>query len=269
VSAAVALVTDEQRASLARDGFVVVPGLVDTEHVEGALRLVNSWFMTGFDAADRLSYYARSFAPDRTEDARITGLATDTAVLQFATELVGRPIERPTAGQIALRFPMPPEMLTWYEAPHVDGVPTDLNGVPNDGVIHGFTLLAGVMLSDTPDPDQGNFTVWPGSHLAMARWFGEHDTRIPDPQAFFAAVDDVARATSDSYPVPVQTGDVVFAHHLLAHANGGHTGPRIRYATFFRLSTDVRDSLGDAVLTDPWAEWDAMRDWLARSPATA
>ena len=260
--------TDEQRAQLARDGFVVVPGLVGRDRVDAALRLVNSWLMIGFDAADRLTYYAQTFAPEHTSNALITALATDTAVLEFASELVGRPIEPPTVGQIALRFPMPPEMLTWYEAPHVDGVPTDLNGVPNDGVIHGFTVLAGVMLSDTPEPDQGNFTVWPGSHLAMARWFSEHDTRIPDPQAFFEAVDGVARSTSDSLPVPVQAGDVVFAHHLLAHANGGHSGPQIRYATFFRLTSDVRWDLGDAVLTDPWAEWDAMRDWLARSPTT-
>ena len=263
------MVTGEQREALARDGYVVVSGLVDAERVDDALRLVNSWFMTGFDAAERLTYYAQTFAPEHTSNDVITGLATQTAVLEFASELVGRPIEPPTAGQIALRFPMPPEMLTWYEGPHVDGVPTDLNGVPNDGVIHGFTLLAGVMLSDTPEPDQGNFTVWPGSHLAMARWFDEHDTRIPDPQAFFGAVEGVARATSESLPVPVRAGDVVFAHHLLAHANGGHAGPRIRYATFFRLSSDVRWQLGDAVLTDPWAEWDAMRDWLETRRSTA
>jgi hypothetical protein len=92
----------------------------------------------------------------------------------------------------------------------------------------------------------------------MAQWFTEHSPLIPDPEAFFRATEAVATATSEPYPVTGRAGDLVLSHHLTAHANGGHSGPDIRYATFFRLTSDARYDLGDAVYTDPWAEWPAM-----------
>ncbi len=143
--------------------------------------------------------------------------------------------------------------------PHIDGIPTSLNGVPADGRIHGFTVLAGILLSDMDEPGHGNLTVWAGSHLAMARWFAEHGTRIPDPDAFIEAAARVAYGTAEPVAVTGRAGDLVLAHHLLVHSSGGHAGPGIRYAAYFRLSTAARDDLGDAVVTDPWAEWDAMR----------
>ena len=253
--------TPEQRATFARDGFVVIPGVVDRARVDTALQMVNNWIFSEYDHDKRVQYYAQSFAPELQADPHFLGLLTDTPVLALATELVGRPLpgghER---AQIALRFPVPPGGDPYYAGAHVDGVPTGINAVPADGHIHGFTVLAGIFLSDVTGPDQGNFTVWPGSHLAMARWFAEHSPRIPDPEAFFRATEAVAAATGAPYPITGRAGDLVLSHHLTAHANGGHAGPNIRYAVFFRLTSDARERLGDAVYTDPWAEWDAMRD---------
>ena len=252
-------ITTEQRADFARDGFVVIPGVVERERVDAALQLINHWIFCEFDHEKRVQYYAQSFATDRQDDPRILGLLNDTPALALATDLVGRRLAGPDKGQVALRFPVPPGAPPFYAGAHVDGVPTGINGVPEDGAIHGFTINACVLLSDLTGPDQGNFTVWPGTHLTMARWFTEHGARIPDPEAFFRATEEVANATSAPYPVTGRAGDLILAHHLTAHANGGHAGPDIRYAVFFRLTSDVRYDLGDAVYTDPWAEWDAMR----------
>ena len=57
------------------------------------------------------------------------------------------------------------------------------------------------------------------------------------------------------------------AHSLLMHGVGRHQGPGIRYAVVFRLSAEGRDQLGDVVFTDPWAEWDAMREMRPGSTA--
>jgi phytanoyl-CoA dioxygenase PhyH len=262
VSVELTTLSTVQRDEFAQNGYIVLPGVVDDLHVDTALHVINHWLFMGFDSTQRFTYYAKSYAPEHESDPEILGLLTDTGGFDRAVELVGRPLGLPTRGQIALRFPVPLGRPAYYEGAHVDGTPTSMNGVPHDGRIHGHTLLAGVLLSDVPAPDQGNFTVWPGSHLTMARWFAEHGTKIPDPEAFFRATEATAAATSEPVAVVGRAGDLILAHHLLAHANGGHTGPRIRYAVFFRLSTDVRAQLGDAVLTDPWAEWDAMQPFV-------
>ena len=140
-------------------------------------------------------------------------------------------------GQITLRFPVargqPPNSL----GPHLDGIPTPLNGVPTDGQIHNFTILAGVFLSDCPAGDHGNFTVWPGTHLETARWLRAHGTSVSDPDAFFAAIRNLAHETSRPMPLAVHAGDLLLAHYLLLHSSGRHRGPNIRYAVFYRLQT--------------------------------
>jgi hypothetical protein len=65
-------------------------------------------------------------------------------------------------GQIALRFPSlqdPPK----EPRPHIDGMYSPTNGVKK-GTINSFTGLVGVLLSDLPDENRGNFTVWTGTH---------------------------------------------------------------------------------------------------------
>jgi Phytanoyl-CoA dioxygenase (PhyH) len=256
---AVKRLTDDQRETFAREGFVVIPDVVDRAHIDAALHLINYWLDDRYDSAKRWTYFAQSYAPEFQKDPAIMGLFGESGVAELAAELVGRPILAPEQGQIALRYPIAPGGAPLVLGPHVDGVATKLNRVPDDGKIHGFTLLAGVMLSDVPAAGNGNFTLWPGSHLSLARWFAEHGTSIPDPDAFFRATEDVCDATAEPVALTGNAGDLVLSHHLVGHAHGPHVGPNVRYMVFFRLSSDARDELGDAVYSDPWAEWDAMR----------
>ena len=137
--------------------------------IEAALQVANQWLDDGFDSTRRDTYHSQSFAPEHVADPEIIGLLTQTDGLKIAESLVGQPLITPPRGQITLRFPVargqPPHSL----GPHLDGIPTPLNGVPTDGQIHNFTILAGVFLSDCPAGDHGNFTVWPGTHLETAR----------------------------------------------------------------------------------------------------
>jgi hypothetical protein len=40
--------------------------------------------------------------------------------------------------------------------------------------LNNFTVLVGVYLSDCPEEDSGNFTVFPGSHYQIGEYFKEH-----------------------------------------------------------------------------------------------
>ncbi len=244
--------------TFARDGYVVIPNVVDADRVEGALRIANHWLDTGFDSTQRDSYHSKSFAPEHTGDPEMLGLLTDTPAFGLAEHLVGQSLAPPTNSQITMRFPAEPGRPPEPFGAHLDGLPTPLNGVPFDGRVHGFTALAAVLLSDCPAGEHGNFTVWPGTHLEMARWFRADGTRVPDVDAFVTAVRDLADATSEPVSVVGRAGDLVLAHYLLLHGTGIHTGPHVRYVVFFRLKTPHYLDLGDAPLTDPWLEWPAF-----------
>lgn len=255
----------EQRNAFARDGYLVVPSVVTRAKVGAALQAINHWLDTGYDSAQRPIYHARTFAPCLVADPLIMGLLLDSPAFDLAAALVGRPLERPAEAQIALRFPVAPGTQSNGPEPHIDGVPSPHNGVPSDGELHGFTVLAGVLLSDLPEPGHGNFTVWPGSHMAVARWFsqrasqGRRPARVDNPDEFFRETAAVAYSAAQPVAVTGCAGDLILAHYLLMHGVGNHQGPGIRYAAFFRVYAEGRHQLGDDLFTDPWTEWDAMR----------
>jgi ectoine hydroxylase-related dioxygenase (phytanoyl-CoA dioxygenase family) len=262
--AAVALIDARQRAAFARDGYLVVPGVVRQDAVDAALQVANHWLDDGFDSTQRATYHSQSFAPERAADPEIVGLFTDSPAAALTEALVGRALAGARTGQITLRFPVARGREPVDFGPHLDGIPTTLNGVPADGRIHSFTVLAAVFLSDCPAGENGNFTVWPGTHLATARWLRERGTRVTDPDAFFAGIRELAATTADPRPLAVRAGDLVLAHYLLLHGSGRHRGPNVRYAVFFRLETHDHAQVAEASLTDPWLEWPTFTDAMRR-----
>jgi hypothetical protein len=184
------------------------------------------------------------------ESSAITDLFERTPLRQLAESAIGAGrIPAMGRGHIALRFPSqadpppPPQ-------PHIDGTHSPNNGVPK-GEVYCFTALAGVLLSDLPDPWCGNFTVWPGSHRTHEQYFRTHGEQ---------ALMDGVPALDLGAPCQItgRAGDIVLAHYLLAHAVAPHTGPNIRYATFFRIIADGFP--GTESLCDAWGDWHGMRD---------
>src|SRR5262249_54670697 len=159
-----------------------------------------------------------SFAPEHAADKEIVGLLTESGGLEIAESLVGQRLDPPPSAQITLRFPVARGDAPDLYGAHLDGIPTAFNGVPTDGQIHSFTMLAGVFLSDCPPGEHGNFTVWPRTHLETARWLREHGTTVTDSDAFTLAIRDLADATSQPEPLAVNAGDLVLAHYLLLHS---------------------------------------------------
>src|SRR4051794_2164979 len=255
----------DQRSAFARDGYVVVPGVVGQPAVDAALQIINHWLDSGFDSTQRERYHGQSFAPEHIEDPEMLGLLTQSDGLAIAESLVGRRLEPPTYGQIALRFPVARGVEPLSFGAHLDGIATPLNGVPSDGRLRSFTALAGVSLSDCPAGEHGSFTVWPGTHHETARWFRANGTTVSDPDALFAAMSELADATSAPRALEVRAGDLVLAHALLLHGAGKHRGPGIRYAAFFRLRTEDHNEVAGKTLTEPWYEWPAYHTMAGRA----
>jgi hypothetical protein len=134
--------------------------------------------------------------------------------------------------------------------PHIDGMPGPLNGVTPNTVYH-FTALAAVFLSDAELPFAGNFTVWPGTHRALARRFAERGTG--ELLAGFPPIDMPAPRQ-----LTVRAGDALLAHYLLAHGAAPNVGPHVRYAVFFRLFHRDHDRESTLPMTDPWREWEGL-----------
>jgi hypothetical protein len=244
--------THEQRQHFFDQGYVHIPSVVPRERVHAAVRAINSSLgSNGIDPAKLTTFRARSYCPELQSAPEITGLLNDTPVLEVAESMIGRGQVKPaTSGQIALRFPSmapasPPH-------PHLDGMYTPTNGVP-EGKIMNFTALVGILLSDLPTGDAGNLAVWPGTHHIYEQYFREHG-----PQSLLTGMPPV------ELPEPVQitgsAGDAVICHYQLAHGITGNASPLIRYAIYFRLSHIDHEALRWESMTDIWREWEAFQD---------
>ena len=241
----------QQARALIEDGYVILPGAVPRARVDRALKAINhSLGEQGIDKSQIWTLRAQSFCPELVAADAILDLYRGTAVEGLAEAAIGSGLlPRPATGQIALRFPQ--ELAEPKDAyPHIDGMPGPLNGV-TAGTLYHFTALAGVFLSDVGEPHQGNFTVWPGSHRALAAHFAAHGTdellqgfpRIPLPPP---------------RQLTARAGDAILAHYQLAHGAAANVGPHVRYAVFFRLAHRDHQPSSTATLTDLWREWSGL-----------
>jgi hypothetical protein len=252
---------DQERA-LVDEGYLLVPGLVARDRVDAALRAINASLGEEGIAKDALwTLRAQTFCPELVSAPPILDLygATGLRALAEAAIGAGRPgsCRAPTTGQIALRFP---QALAEGQAPrdpypHIDGMPGPLNGVTPNTIFH-FTALGAVFLNDVDEPFNGNFTVWPGTHAALARHFAAHGT--DELLTGFPRI-----AVPPPRQLRVRAGDALLAHYQLAHGAAPNVGPHVRYAVFFRLFHEAHDPASTATMIDLWREWEG----LARPPA--
>jgi hypothetical protein len=237
-----------QKQRLARDGYLVMRGLVPPVRIEAALAAINRSLGEKGLPPDRLAdMRAKTFCPELVRTPELKGLYGETPARELAEAAIGR-VRPPIEAQIALRFP---QAQARPLVPHIDGMYAPGNGVPVGTLLH-FTGLIGIFLSDVTMPDAGNFTVWPGSHRLLEAHFRQHGTS--SIVSGFPAVD-----LPEPRPLTGRAGDVVLAHYALAHAAGANLSPHVRYAVFFRLYHADHDRAGTRPLTDQWSLWEGMR----------
>lgn len=248
-----------RKARLKRDGFVVLPGLVAPERVAAAVREINNRLGTGAhpdkdayaDPKDYLSEYVRTPA--------VLDLARGP-VREAAESLLGAgKVEPLSQGQIVLRFPAEHDGVEYERLVHIDGLYSSKDGLGTKaGKPLRYSLCAGVFLSDVPRPDMGNLTVYPGTHLRIAREVEERGL-----EALKGALEEKL-----PLPPPVQVtgraGDVVLFHFQLAHDKARNLSPHIRRVAYFRfwhIDSWLDGSLEylERAMIDPWLEWPGMR----------
>ncbi|MBI2385297.1 MAG: phytanoyl-CoA dioxygenase family protein [Elusimicrobia bacterium] len=248
-----------QKRRFARDGYVMLPRVVPAALTGAAVREINNRLGTGAhpgkdyaaDPKDYLSEYASSRA--------VMDLARGP-VRQIAESLLGAgKVEPLTQGQVVLRFPAEHDAVEYERLIHIDGLYSSKDGLGTGaGKPLRYSLCAGVLLSDTPAPDMGNLTVFPGTHRQIARAV---ETR---------GLDALKGALEEKIPLPApvqvtgRAGDVVLFHFQLAHDKARNLSPHIRRAAYFRFwhidawHDGSLEYLKRAMI-DPWLEWPGMR----------
>jgi hypothetical protein len=123
---------------------------------------------------------------------------------------------------------------------------------------HAFQVSA-VLYLDRVELGGGGFTVWPGSHLAIAQAYRSRRDEDPRPE-FPEVVADLARRIA---PVEIsgEAGTLILCHQRLLHAAGINRSRRVRQAMLcdFR-SIDFASFRSEPHGGDFWRHWGGEED---------
>ncbi|KAL3668068.1 hypothetical protein V7S43_006933 [Phytophthora oleae] len=246
------ILSESQRRSFKQNGYLQIRGAVPLPLANAALRRINYDLGIPGNMIDGGVEGAIKLAGNTSNSDAILDLYYLSDVCKYVEALVGvDQVVPPQGAQIALRFPelgepRGPLGTEW----HTDGM--------RQGRLHPFTLLAGICLSNVPEPLCGNLTVFPGSHVSLqSRLTADGKLHGHDDECYKA--DSVwGDGTLPDLGTPVQLlatrGDLVLAHPNLAHRGGLNFSPDIRYQVYFRIKHKQLDDLQDQCITDLWAD---------------
>ena len=244
--------TDEQLSRFARDGYLILRGVMDPSRLRAAREAIARSLAKDDSIGNMRRYLSDTFCPDAVAHPDLLALVEP---LRPAVASLFGTLDAPRIGhaQIALRFPQLHRDQPQHNI-HLDGFPVARaeNRVPASS-IYRHTLLAGVYLTPLHGPDRGNFVAWPGSHAHFAEVL-----RALDPPAFLAAHtaeelhERVRRETPPGAPVQVEVeaGDALLAHHLLAHGASDNLSMQVREAIYFRVIHPEHDPRDPGALSD-------------------
>lgn len=208
------LLTKDERDAFNRDGFLVVPGALEGDHVDQ--------LVAALDPIEA-KYRRESGLKPHQELNRLDVIGADDSLL----ELIDWPTTFPKVWgllgwHIALyhshyisRPPLPKHYekrrLGWHQ--DSGRLNVDIETEPRPRI----SLKVGFFLSDASEPDRGNFHVIPGSHLS-------NSIELPD---------DPKEDHPDAVPVLVKPGDAVLFDRRIWHAGGQNSSEMTRKVLFF------------------------------------
>jgi hypothetical protein len=245
----------QHKQQLQHDGYLPLRNAVSQELVTRAIHAINARLGEGAPPEELPGWRQRSWFPDLAPQPVITDLFNASGLREIVEELLGKGnVTYSGRGQLALRFPAPPDAPHHEPGPHIDGLYTPLNGVTK-GTLSSFTALVGVFLTPLERENAGNFSVWPGSHLKMQEYFRAHGLDL---------LLNEGKAPRLDYGQPLQLlaqpGDAVIAHYQLMHGIAQNRVHFPRYTVFFRIKHPDHDPHRYECLTNLWREWPGIRD---------
>ena len=244
-------VSKDEIARFKREGFFVKRGLIDyPAGLEAVIQLFwdnvprgvirrddpDSWLESPhrkWTEADipkvgllhRGSWKQRSPGPNGcgTHPTLLDNTVRHPNLLAVAKELLGGPLKEPQRVRGIYAILPKPEHVESGLGPHSDDQASQLSAM--------------VILDDTP-PHCGGFTLWPGSHLSLHKYWRTTFGSSMDPARKDAFQDDIRRIVTSTPPVEFsgRSGDVVFWHPRMVHSAGvnnslvDHHSPVIRLA---------------------------------------
>jgi hypothetical protein len=228
--------TDEQKRTFVREGYLVVPGVVPAPMRNRARRLIDTALDESTDRVANYVFNGHEHCDPLQHAPEILALLTETPALALAEELSEPGGFWPTrccmvATRLPDRGPRPP----WPPTGHLDGIPNRANGLP-PWELFPFAVLVGVFLSELTERDRGNFVVYPRSHHTVAAHVREHPDGWFDSDGYGPPPMGVPEfPLGDPVEILARPGDVVLAHYELVHSVGYNASPDIRYAIYYRL----------------------------------
>jgi ectoine hydroxylase-related dioxygenase (phytanoyl-CoA dioxygenase family) len=245
-------VADSEAERFAEEGVIIRCQLVQPELIAHAREAIEAWSRNSCNASQIETYTQKTFAPELGSDPALLNIYRQSGLERLAASLVMPDLVQPvTTAQVQIRIP---EGQGGSQQPvkalHVDGV-----ACPHLDAceLRTFTLLAGVMITETASREAGALEYVPGAHLDMARWFRE-EWKPGAPEQVPSWLTGQPRAHFCGRP-----GDVILMHHLLPHAVGVNRSNHPRINIYFRIKHERHDTQRVAALRDPWLEFPRLR----------
>lgn len=249
--------TDAQLIAFARDGYVVVRGIVDESLLVAVDAEVDS--LLERDPPPPNEWNRHGYAPPPTEMPACVQALHNSGALALGEQLVAphRLENLVNHVNVVVNYP---NHTHWPGAPHLD---------MHDGVTTppSFTLLVGIYLGDESVDHRGNLYVWPGSHFDHAVLFNERGVEVLQQTFGHATALDPPMSLRTPEPVPVlaKRGDIVLAHFMLGHNASGNETESMRRMLYFRLSAEGHRERWQQTFLEPLTEYPSLRDLDLRS----
>lgn len=245
--------SDDQREQFRTDGYLVVPDVLTGDQVTRGRQIVAAMLEREPPQGVGAHFLWPRFDGGEAAVHPLLQFYRDSGITELADQLLRADlaVQEPDFAQVATTIPPWPHR---PGGPHVDGITPGLE----DGTPGTFTVLAGLWLTDQQEPDRGNLYVWPGTHLRLGAYLAEHGADA------LTRLDDMNPGPYPKVPLgePVQAtgpaGSVLFAHYLLAHNIGGHSGTAAdvrRETVYYRLQTATHRARWREAVTNPLLEF--------------
>lgn len=157
--------------------------------------------------------------------------------------------------QIAARFPG--EGLQKNQNWHIDNfTEKDLkrNKLPPE-----FDLLLGIYLTDNVEPNAGNFTVFPGTHIALQAWFAKNNYSWEKlaREGLTKISQEKDLSFSNPWQIQAPEGSIVLANRWLPHLiSAPNESKQTRVIVWFRIRGARQNIL---LPCDPWFNYDVLK----------
>ena len=221
----------DQLRDFGRQGFLVLSAMIDEDVLVELDSEVDRLITRKPPPADKVGFHHYFEHPTDLPVA-------DRALRLSGVQSLAEQLIAPLAIDLAFdHIQVATSIYGWDHEPgggHIDGY-----GTPGQTEPRSFTMLAAIYLGDETEAGRGNLWVWPGSHLGHERLFRERGVDIlmsEESMGGHACLLDPAPDFGDGQPVLANRGDVLLAHHLLAHNQSGNMWNPMRRIIYYRLA---------------------------------